>query len=201
MNTLTPRQQQVLACIVAHLQRQGYPPTLREIAHELGIRGTLAVSKHLAALQRKGYLERNPGNSRALSVAGRPPAAPQLPILGRVRAGTPQPALEEIEGYCSVDPAYRHGATFLLRVMGDSMIAAGIHEGDLALVRPQPEAENGAIVVALVDGEATLKRFFREGDQIRLQPENPTLAPIVVRPGATEVLLVGKVVGLFRSLE
>lgn len=200
MSELTPRQQQVLAFVGTYLDRHGYPPTLREIALHLGIRGTLGVSKHLAALQRKGHLQRDPGSSRALTVTGRAVAAPLLPIVGTVRAGTPQPAQEEIEGYCAVDPNHRHGAAFYLRVKGDSMIAAGIHDGDLALIRPQPSAENGAIVVALIDGEATLKRLFREAGTIRLQPENPALAPIIVPPGASEVLLVGQVVGLFRPL-
>lgn len=201
MPDLTPRQQQVLDFVRTHLDRNGYPPTLREIAAHLGIRGTLGVSKHLAALERKGRLQRGAGSSRALRVSDRPAPAVLLPVLGTVRAGAPQPAVEEIEGYCAVDPERRHGAAFYLRVQGDSMTGAGIFAGDLALVRPQPTAENGAIVVALVDGEATLKRFFRDADQIRLQPENPLLAPIVVRPGAGEVLLVGKVVGLFRPLE
>lgn len=201
MPDLTPRQQQVLDFVGASLDRNGYPPTLREIAAHLGIRGTLGVSKHLAALERKGRLQRGAGGARALRISDRPTPAVLLPVLGTVRAGAPQPAIEEIEGYCAVDPEQRRGAAFYLRVQGDSMTGAGIFAGDLALVRPQPTAENGAIVVALVDGEATLKRFFRDADQIRLQPENPRLAPIVVRPGAGEILLVGKVVGLFRPLE
>lgn len=201
MEELTPRQRQVLDFVTFHLERRGYPPTLREIAAHLGISGTLGASKHLAALERKGLLRRSAGSSRGLAVAGRTGAAPQLPVVGTVRAGAPAPADEEIEGYCTVDPAHRHGAAFCLRVKGDSMVGAGILEGDLALVRPQPTAHSGEIVVALVDGEATLKRFFREAGRIRLQPENPRLAPIVVRPGEAEVVLVGKVVGLIRTLE
>ncbi|HEY7746051.1 MAG TPA: transcriptional repressor LexA, partial [Desulfuromonadales bacterium] len=127
--------------------------------------------------------------------------AVSLPVVGTVRAGAPQPAMEEIEGYFAVDPGHRRGGTFFLRVKGDSMIGAGILDGDLALVRPQPTAANGEIVVALLDGEATLKRFFREPGHIRLQPENPTLEPIVIRPGDGEVILVGKVVGLCRAME
>jgi repressor LexA len=201
MDDLTPRQRQVLDYINDHLERRGYPPTLREIAAHLGVRGTLGVSKHLAALERKGAIRKGAGSSRALTVAGRGGQTEGLPIVGTVRAGAPQPAVEEIEEHFAVDPAHRRGATFLLRVKGDSMTGAGILDGDLALIRPQPTAQNGEIVVALIDGEATLKRFFREADRIRLQPENPALEPIVVRPGAGEVLLVGKVVGLFRALE
>jgi repressor LexA len=201
MTEPTPRQRQVLDFVAGCIERRGYPPTLREIAAHLGVAGTLGVSKHLAALERKGLLRRSAGSSRGLAVAGRSGAAVQLPVVGTVRAGAPQPPEEEIEGYCAVDPGRRRGAAFCLRVRGDSMVGAGILAGDLALVRPQPTAQSGEIVVALVDGEATLKRFFREGDAIRLQPENPLLAPIVVRPGEAEVVIIGKVVGLFRAME
>lgn len=201
MEDLTPRQRQVLDFVAACLDRRGYPPTLREIAAHLGIRGTLGAAKHLDALERKGLIRKSPGSSRGLALTGRGAPAVTLPIVGTVRAGAPQPALEEIEGHFAVDPGQRHGGAFFLRVKGNSMIGAGILDGDLALVRPQPTAVNGEIVVALIDGEATLKRFFREPGRIRLQPENPLLAPIVVRPGDGNVVLVGKVVGLFRSLE
>jgi len=201
MEELTPRQRQVLDFVTACLERRGYPPTLREIAAHLGIRGTLGAAKHLDALERKGLLRKSPGSSRGLSLTGRGTPAVSLPIVGTVRAGALQPAVEEIEGYFAVDPGHLKGGAFFLRVKGDSMIGAGILEGDLALVRPQPTAANGDIVVALIDGEATLKRFFREPGRIRLQPENPALEPIVVGPGDGEVSLVGKVVGLFRVME
>jgi len=201
MEDLTPRQRQVLDFVSACLERRGYPPTLREIAAHLGISGTLGAAKHLDALERKGHIRKSAGSSRGLSLTGRPAPSVSLPVVGTVRAGAPQPAVEEIEGHFAIDPAQRRGGAFFLRVKGDSMIGAGILDGDLALVRPQPTAANGEIVVALIDGEATLKRFFREGEQIRLQPENPALAPIVLRPGDGEVALVGKVVGLFRALE
>lgn len=201
MEELTPRQRQVLDFVASCLDRRGYPPTLREIAAHLDIRGTLGAAKHLDALERKGLIRKSPGSSRGLALTGRDIPAGALPIVGTVRAGAPQPALEEIEGYFAVDPGQRRGGAFFLRVKGDSMIDAGILDGDLALVRPQPTATSGEIVVALIDGEATLKRFFREPGRIRLQPENPELKPIVVCPGDGDVVLVGKVVGLFRSME
>ncbi len=116
-----------------------------------------------------------------------------------MRAGALQPALEDIEGHFAVDAGQGRRGDFFLRVRGDSMIGAGILDGDLAQVRPQADADDGDIVVALVDDEATLKRFFHEGDAVRLQPENPALEPIIIRPGGGEVRLVGRLVGLFRS--
>lgn len=201
MEELTPRQRQVLDFVTDCLNDRGYPPTLREIALHLGVRGTLGASKHLGALERKGMIRKTAGRSRGLSLSGRGASAVSLPVVGTVRAGTPQPAEEEIEGYFAIDPDRRRGGAFFLKVKGDSMIGAGILDGDLALIRPQPAASNGEIVVALINGEATLKRFYRESDAIRLQPENPTLEPIVVRPGDGEVILAGKVVGIFREME
>lgn len=200
MEELTARQQQVLTFISDCLERHGYPPTLREVAAHLGVRGTLGVAKHLDALERKGWLRRSAGSSRGITLADRGTPAHRLPIVGTVPAGPLQPAQEEVEGHFAIDPARRRGGTFFLRVRGDSMTGAGILDGDLALVRPQATAENRDIVVALIDGEATLKRFFREPGHIRLQPENPALEPIVVRTGEGNVTLAGKVVGIFREL-
>lgn len=198
--SLTARQQQVLELIRQQIDDCGYPPTLRELARQLGVSGTLPVSKHLEALERKGYLTRSSA-SRGITLAGTGVGAVQLPIAGTVRAGALTPAIEDIQGYLAIDRLQLHGGTFLLRVAGDSMINAAIKEGDLALVRPQPTAHNREIVVAMVNGEATLKRFYREGDTIRLQPENPNLLPIILREGDGEVSIVGKVVAIFRSLE
>jgi len=198
MDEPTPRQQQVLDYIRRHLERHGYPPTLREIAAHLGVNGTLGVSKHLEALERKGHLRRHGGSSRGLSLASPPHPPGRLPIVGRVQAGPLQPALEEFEGHFSLDPQLTRPGDFLLRVRGDSMIEAGILDGDLAQVRPGAEAGDGDIVVALVGDEATLKRFYREGETLRLQPENRSMAPILVGPQDGEVRIVGKVVGLFR---
>lgn len=201
MQELAPRQQQVLAFITAFIAENGYPPTLREIAAHLKISGTLGVSKHLEALERKGYLRREANSSRGIALVGRTDTALSLPVVGVVRAGLPQPAVEDIEEYFAIDRSMVRGGTFFLRVKGDSMINAAIVEGDLALVRPQATAENRDIVVAMVDGEATLKRFYRERDQIRLQPENPNMDPIIIRPGEGDVAIIGKVVGIYRPLE
>ncbi|MBT0654534.1 transcriptional repressor LexA [Geomobilimonas luticola] len=202
MEPLTPRQQRVLSYITVCLETRGYPPTLREIAGHLGINGTLGVMKHLEALDRKGFIHREPGDSRGITLARPKVAAVSLPIVGVVRAGLPQPAREEIEGYFAIDRDHvRSGGAFFLRVRGDSMVNAAILEGDLALIRPQATAENRDIVVAMVDGEATLKRFYREKGHIRLQPENPNLSAIIVREGEGEVNIIGKVIGIFRPLE
>ncbi len=202
MDELTARQQKVLSFITTHLENRGYPPTLREIAEHLGISGTLGVMKHLDALERKGFILRHAGSSRGIVLTGHGAQSVSLPIVGIVRAGLPHPPIEDIEEYFAIDRSQtRSGGTFFLRVKGDSMINAAIREGDLALVRPQATAENRDIVVALVGGEATLKRFYRERRKIRLQPENPNYDPIIVSPEDEEVMIVGKVVGIYRQLE
>ena len=200
MQQLTARQQQVLVIVTSYIERNGTPPSLREIAGELGVNGTLGIMKHLKALEKKGFLSRREGSSRGIVLS--PPAsqATSLPIVGIVRAGQPQPPTEDIEGFFSIDQSQaKDGGTFFLRVKGDSMIDAHIQEGDLALVRPQGTAENGDIVVAMVNGEATLKRFFQEKGKIRLQPENPDMEPIILHPGKDEVSIIGKVTGLYRK--
>ncbi len=191
---------QVLGFIREYAGLHGYPPSIREIGAHLGVSGTLGVVKHLKILERGGYIRRMRGRSRGLSLTT-PVSRGAIPIVGTVRAGAPQPAIEDIEGYLSIADSrlIRRGA-FCLRVKGDSMINAHILEGDLALVHPQPTAENRDIVVALMDGEATLKRFFRERDGIRLQPENPKMEPISIQPDEGELTIVGKVVGIFRDL-
>ncbi|MGE0155700.1 MAG: transcriptional repressor LexA [Geobacter sp.] len=199
-HALTARQQQVLELIRQHIDDNGYPPTLRELARQLGVSGTLPVSKHLEALQRKGYLSRS-NDARGITLTGTAAGnAVSVPVIGTVRAGALTPAIEDIQGYLALDRLQLHGGTFLLRVAGDSMINAAICDGDLALVRPQPTAENRDIVVAMVEGEATLKEFHREKGQIRLQPKNPNMDPIIVKEGSAEVTIVGKVVGIFRSM-
>lgn len=201
MQELTPRQSQVLAFVTGFIDAHGYPPTLREIAAHLEVNGTLGVMRHLEALEKKGYLSKTAGSSRGIAVAGRASSV-SLPIVGVVRAGLPQPAMEDIDGYFAIDSSQlRSGGAFFLRVKGDSMIGASILEGDLALVRPQPSADNRDIVVAMVNGEATLKRFFRERGKIRLVAANPNYEDIVVRPGTGEVVIVGKVVGIYRPME
>lgn len=197
---LTPRQRQVLTFINDYAGRWGYPPSLREIAAYLGINGTLGVSKHLEALERKGYLRRRGHGSRAITLANAAPTV-SLPIAGRIRAGLLHPALEDISGHLTVDMGMVKGeGCFLLRVVGDSMINRGILDGDLALIRPQAVADNGEVVAVMVDGDATLKQFFREPGRIRLQPANPNYEPIICLPGDGEVTIVGKMIGLVRSL-
>lgn len=201
MEELTLRQKEVLEIVSRHIEEYGYPPTLREIGAKLGVSGTLGVLKHLDALERKGYLRRQEGSTRSITLSQQGQGVP-LPIVGQVRAGTLHPAIEDVEGHFTIDRSQMDkGGTFFLRVKGDSMIHAHIVEGDLALVRPQPYAHNKDIVVAMVGGEATLKRFYREADRIRLQPENPNYDPIIVREGDGEVSIVGKVVGIYRQME
>ncbi|TGU70480.1 repressor LexA [Geomonas terrae] len=201
MEELTARQKEVLEIVSRHIEEYGYPPTLREIGAKLGVSGTLGVLKHLDALERKGYLRRQEGSTRGITLSQQGQGVP-LPIVGQVRAGTLHPAIEDIEGHFTIDRSQMDkGGTFFLRVKGDSMIHAHIVEGDLALVRPQPDAHNKDIVVAMVGGEATLKRFYREADRIRLQPENPNYDPIIVHEGDGEVSIVGKVVGIYRQME
>ena len=203
MSPLTDRQQQVYAFLTAYLAANGYPPTLQEIARHLHVSGNLGVLRHLKALERAGLITRSPGSSRSIALADRSAREPVLlPLVGTVRAGSPQLAMEDVAGYFAVDRSLVKGkGSFLLRVKGDSMIEAHIVDGALAVVRPQATAENGEIVVALVDGEATLKRFFLEGRRIRLQPANAHLEPIIVPAGTRDVTIIGKVTGLYRNLE
>jgi repressor LexA len=201
MDDLTARQRQTLSFITAYLDANGCPPTFQEIAGKLGIVGNLGVMRHLKALERKGYLRRRPG-ARGIVLPSRTGygRAVPVPIAGAVRAGTPTLAVEEIEAYCATDPSWLKGeGCFYLTVRGESMLGAHICDGDLALIRPQATAENGEIVVALIDGEATLKRFYRErGGRIRLQAENPRFAPIVIAAGEAETVIVGKLLRTVR---
>ncbi len=203
MSSLTERQQQVYDFLTTYLAANGYPPTLQEIAKHLHISGNLGVLRHLKALEREGLITRNPGSSRSIVLVDRVENnSVVLPLVGTVRAGLPLLAMEEVEAHIAVDRSLvKARDSFLLRVKGDSMIEAHIVEGDLAVVRPQPTAENGEIVVAMIDGEATLKRFFHEGDRIRLQPENATLQALIVAADTEDVTIVGKVTGLCRILE
>ena len=204
MQELTARQRAVYEFIADYLAGRGYPPTLQDIAAHLRITGNLGVIRHLTALEKKGYIARQGGSSRGIRLltppaGGRLPGRRFLPVVGTVRAGSPELPVEDIEEYHSLDERIADsGGEFFLRVKGDSMINAAISEGDLALIRPQADARHRDIVVALVDGEATLKRFYREPGRIRLQPENPNMEPIIVRDGEREVTIIGKVVGIYR---
>lgn len=197
---LTPRQRQTYDFIRSFIGEYGYSPTLQEIAGALGITGNLGVLRHLAALERRGLLRRTPGNSRAIVLNEAPRSGQSLPLIGVIRAGVPQLALQERGGEVVVDPAlFRSRDSFVLRVEGDSMIEAQICSGDLVVVRPQSSAENGEIVAVLIAGEATLKRFYREEGRIRLQPENRHMAPIFIDRTGGEVTIIGKVTGLMRK--
>jgi len=211
MQGLTSRQEQVLQFIRQSIQDRGYPPTLREIGAHMGIRSTNGVNDHLRALERKGYLTREDMKSRAL----RPkemhldPVVPandddlvEIAILGRVAAGMPLYAQEHLIDTVRIDQSLlRSGEIFGLKVSGDSMIEAGIHNGDYVFVRKQSTAERGDIVVALIGDEATVKRYYPESDYIRFQPENGSMAPILVRASDFRpTMLLGVVVGLYRRI-
>ncbi len=199
-NELTPRQRQVLQFITSFADSNGYPPSQREIAGHLKVSGTLPVMKHLEALERKGYIKRDNVN-RGITLKTQNSRPISLPIVGTVRAGQLSTAIEDIQGYFSVDQMAVKGADcFFLKVSGDSMINAGILDGDLALVRPQLTASNKDTVVAMIDGEATVKWFYKEHDHIRLQPANSSMNPILIYPEDGELTIVGKVIGVFRSM-
>jgi repressor LexA len=204
-NELTERQKEVFEFLKDFLRERGFPPTLREIASHFGLRGPKAPQKTLNILERKGYIRKVPGGSRAIEILSYPQFSLthilSVPIVGRVQAGEPLLAIENIEGYINLDRSLvSSGDVFLLRVQGDSMIEAHIQDGDFALVKPQPNAENGEIVVALIEDEATIKRIFKKRDLIRLEPANPKMEPIVVKKGEKKVTIVGKVVGIFRKM-
>jgi repressor LexA len=206
---LTDRQRQILDFLTKYVDAHGYPPTVREIGEAVGLASPSTVHAHLANLERAGLLRRDPTKPRAIELRREPKAAPappadvhKLPLVGEVAAGGPLLAEENVEDYLAVpEPLSKGGDEFLLRVKGDSMINAGILDGDYAVVRRQADARNGEIVVALAGDdestdEATLKRFFREDGRIRLQPENDALEPIF----AEHVQILGKVIGVFRQL-
>jgi repressor LexA len=202
---LTARQQQALDFISHCLERRGYPPTLREIGEHMGIRSTNGVNDHLKALERKGYLVREELKSRALRPVDHHDSKIQVAILGRVAAGQPILAQENVVDKVTIDRFFigsvQPREVFGLVVRGDSMIDDGIHDGDYIFVRKQPTAERGEIVVAMIDGEATCKRYFDEGERIRLQPSNPTMEPIYVsRSEFRSIDILGKVVGVYRRL-
>jgi repressor LexA len=207
---LTERQQEIWNFLVEYVDRHGYPPTVREIGEEVGLASPSTVHAHLANLERAGLLRRDPTKPRALELIGRerrePAAAPverddalRLPLIGEIAAGGPLLAEQNIEDYLPM-PASTRG-DFLLRVKGESMIDAGILDGDLVIVQRAQDARNGEIVVALAGDdesadEATVKTFYREDGRIRLQPENAALEPIY----AQHVQILGRVVGVFREL-
>jgi repressor LexA len=196
----TERQRRILDVIVAFTAERGYPPSVREIGERVGLSSSSTIHAHLKALEKRGLISRDPTKPRALRSGVKPPVRDLLvmPVLGKVAAGVPITAQEDIEGEFILPAGFvpRGSDAFMLRVQGDSMADAAILDGDLILVRPQRHAENGEIVVAMLDGEATVKRFYREANRIRLQPENRAMAPIY----ASDVEIVGRVEAVVRRL-
>jgi repressor LexA len=211
LRELTARQREVLEFIRVFGERHGVPPTVREIGEKFHFTARAAFD-HLRALERKGMLERRvtgkrasrtlilPSQKGARRTDPAPSASPGIPILGRIAAGAPITAVENLEDTIPLRPEWlgTGGEVFALRVRGDSMIEAHIMDGDLVLVRRQETAGAGDIVAAMVDGEATVKRFARENGAVVLRPEHPTMKPIVVEPGRADVQILGKVVGVVR---
>jgi len=201
---LTARQREILSFIRTFTQRHGVPPTVREIGERFRVTPRAAFD-HLRALERKGALQRRPTTkrtSRALTLADRSPTVREIPVLGRIAAGQPLMAEENREGSLPILTDWLAGkgeGIFALRVRGESMVNAHIVDGDLVVVRRQETALPGEIVVALLDNEATVKRFAREGEAVVLKPEHPTMAPIVVKPGRRDVKILGKVIGVLRG--
>jgi repressor LexA len=201
---VTERQRAILDYLRGFVDEHGYPPTVREIGEAVGLRSPSTVHAHLAQLERAGLLRRDPTKPRALELADRMPQAEvhRLPVVGEIAAGGPLLAEQNVEEYLAVpEPLSRGGEEFLLRVKGDSMVDAGILDGDYVVVQRRQDAENGQIVVALAGedelaDEATVKRFFREDGRIRLQPENESMEPIY----ADHVQILGKVIGVFRQV-
>ena len=213
---LTDRQVEVLEYIIDHIQTTGFPPTIREIGEQLEIKSTNGVNDHLKALERKGYLSREDAKSRAIRPVFSPDGSrlssdePQvledvhsIPIVGRIAAGEPISAIQNAEDHVSIGQGLLGKAqdVFGLVVRGDSMIEDGIFDGDYIFVKPQDDARNGEIVAVMVDEEATVKRLYKEGDRVRLQPANASMEPIYVHASQwKKTTVLGKVVGVFRRL-
>jgi repressor LexA len=217
--SLTERQKDVLSFIIESVEREGYPPTIREIGDELGIKSTNGVNDHLKALEKKGYLERQTGKSRALRPLRHPDGTPtdeaqpddqgidtedvhQVPEVGRIAAGSPIEAVENVDRHLHVGAGMlgQRDDIFALTVQGESMIEAGIHDGDTIFVRPEQTANTGDIVAVRMDGRATVKRWYPEDDRIRLEPENEAMDPIYIDASTGSNRLLGAVVAVFRRL-
>jgi repressor LexA len=206
MKKLSKRQQDILEFIKREVQQKGYPPSVREIGEAVGLASSSTVHGHLARLESKGLIRRDPTKPRAIEILDQDDAQPiysgsiiNVPIIGKVTAGQPITAIENVDDYFPIPDRFvtPDEKVFMLEIMGDSMIEAGIFDGDLVLVRQQNTANNGDIVVAMTDeDEATVKRFFKEKDYFRLQPENSTLEPIIVK----NISILGKIIGVYRTL-
>ena len=203
--SISVRQKQILTCIQQHMDAHGYPPTVREIGTAVNLSSSSTVHAHLKSLEEQGHILRDAVLTRAIKLVpgnevdeSRPRSRPviQMPIIGTVAAGKPRLAVEDVEDVFPLPTDFISGDGFMLRVVGDSMIEDGIHEGDLVVVRRQPTANNGETVVAMIDNEATVKRFYKEKARIRLQPANKRMKPMY----HDNVEIVGKVVGLVRQM-
>jgi len=200
---LTDRQRQVLDFISDSIRKRGYPPTLREIGSHFGIRSTNGVNDHLRALEKKGFLHREDLKSRALRPLFTEDEFVEVPVLGKVAAGQPMLAVQNYEDTVKIDRFFigQNREVFALRVKGDSMIEAGIFDGDYVFIRKQLQASSGEIVVAMIGDEATVKRYYPEGDTIRFQPANAAMSPIIVRKrDFRSVNLLGVVIGVYRKM-
>ena len=203
IDDLSKKQLEVLSFIKKEIYKKGYPPSVREICDAVQLKSTSTVHGHLERLERKGYIRRDPTKPRAIEVLdssgsiGSKKEMVELPIVGKVTAGLPILAEQNIEDFFPVPVEFiGNSDAFMLIVKGDSMINAGILDGDYVIVRQQSVAKNGDIVVALLNDEATVKTFYKEKDYFRLQPENPYLMPIIVK----ELSILGKVIGVFRAI-
>ena len=202
MEQTTERQRRILEVIREFTAERGYPPSVREIGERVGLSSSSTIHAHLKTLERRGFISRDPTKPRALRSEVAPHGSPMpetivVPVLGKVAAGAPITAQENVEGEFVLPASFSRASDgFMLRVQGDSMIEAAILDGDLIVVRPQKTANNGEIVVAMLDGEATVKRFYREGGRVRLQPENQTMAPIYTN----DVTIIGRVEAVVRKL-
>ncbi len=199
---LNSRQTAILEYIKREIRAKGYPPSVREIGHAVGLSSSSTVHGHLAQLEQKGYIRRDPTKPRTIEVLDSDSLVitkemVNVPIVGKVTAGQPILAVENVEDTFPLPIDFvKNDDVFMLSVRGESMIGAGILDGDYILVRQQATAKNGDIVVALLEDEATVKTFYKESDYVRLQPENPALEPIITR----DVQVIGKVIGVFRRI-
>lgn len=196
---LSQRQAEILKYIQKTLDERGYPPSVREICAAVGLKSTSTVHSHLVNLERKGYLHRDPTKPRAIKVVGDHTSLVRVPIVGRVTAGEPILAVENIEDTFPLPVNFikTNDNVFMLTIRGDSMINAGILDGDFIIVRQQSSADDGDIVVALIGDEATVKRFFRENGYFRLQPENDAMKPLLCK----DVVILGKAIGIIRKID
>jgi len=211
-SVVTKRQQQIFDFILSNINKYGYPPSIPEIQEKFSFKSPNAVQDHLEALERKGYIARRPHKSRGIEILyGKivkdntdniDDNVTEVPIVGSVSAGTPILAQENIEGSIFVDKfiSRNNKGMFALRIKGTSMINAGILDGDFVLVHQQPTADQGEIVVALIEGEATVKRFYKDKNKIKLKPENETMEPIFIDPKENDVIIIGKVEGVIRKV-